>query len=71
MTKYKVLMIHPDGTEEMEEEMFSSEAEAEAHGRDVVSCIREGAVLLHQVFPDENPIDDFEDSKYKIIEIDE
>ena len=71
MAKYKVLMIHPDGTEDMEEKLFSSEAEAEAHGRDVVSCIREGAVLLHKVSPDENPIDEFVDSDYKIIKIDE
>ena len=70
MAKYKVLMIHPDGTEEMEEEVFSSEAEAEAHGRFVVSCIRQGAETLCLSNPDENPIDGFEDSEYKIIEID-
>ena len=69
MTKYKVMMIHPDGTEEMEEEVFSTVAEAEAHGCYMVSCIRQGAETLHLSNPEENPIEGFEDSDYKVIEI--
>ena len=71
MANYKVLMIHPDGTEEMENEVFSTVAEAEAHGCYMRSCIRQGAETLYLSNPEEYPMDDFEDSGFKIIEIDE
>ena len=69
MTKYKVLMIHPDGTEELEENVFDTATEAEEHGRYMLDCIRQGAETLCLANPDENPVDGFVNSDYKIIEI--
>ena len=69
MAEYKVLMLHPDGTEEMEDEIFETAAAAEAYGSYVRSCIRRGAETLQQANPEEYPMDGFEDSTYKVIEI--
>ena len=71
MAEYKVLMIHPDGTEEMEDEIFEMATAAEAYGSYVRSCIRQGAETLQQANPEEYPMDGFRDSTYKVIEIEE
>ena len=70
MAKYKVLMIHPDGTEVMEEDVFGTAAEAEEHGRYMIDCIRQGAETLYLSNPEEYPLDGFVNSEHKIIEID-
>ena len=71
MSKFKVLLKHPDGTEEMEEEVFNTEAEAEAHGCYMIGCIRRGAEILFMSNPGDNPMDGFEDSDFEIIEIED
>ena len=71
MAKYKVLMIHPDGTEEMEEDVFDTVTEAEKHGRYMLDCIRQGAETLYLSNPEEYPLDGFENSDYRIIETEE
>ena len=66
MSKYKVLFKELDGTEEMDDEVFNSEAEAEAHGVYVVCCIKQGAETLYLANPGDYPLDDFEEASFKL-----
>ena len=71
MANYKIMMIHPDGTEVMEEEVFGTAVEAEEYGRYMLDCIRQGAETLYLSNPEEYPLDGFENSDYRIIETEE
>lgn len=68
MEKFKVLF---DG--EYEDEIFDTEEDAEEYALYLCSCIREGAEILHMSNPGDYDYDEnnFEDSDYEIVEIDE
>lgn len=68
MAKFKVLF---DG--EYEDEIFDTEEDAEEHALYLCSCTREGAEILHMSNPGDYDYDEnnFEDSDYEIVEIDE
>lgn len=55
---------------EEEDEVFSSEAEAEKYALYLSSCTVEGAEILHMSNPGDYDADDYNDD-YEIIEVDE
>lgn len=65
MAKYKVLF-----NDELEDEVFDTEEEAEEHALYLSSCARYGAEILHMSNPGDYDEDDYE-ADYEIIEIDE
>lgn len=65
MAKYKVLF-----NDELEDEVFDTEEEAEEYVLYLVSCTKLGAEILHMSNPGDYDEDDYE-VDYEIIEIDE
>lgn len=65
MAKYKGLF-----NDELEDEVFDTEEEAEEHALYLVSCTKLGAEILHMSNPGDYDEDDYE-VNYEIIEIDE
>lgn len=65
MAKYKVLF-----NDELEDEVFDTEEEAEEHALYFVSCTKLGAEILHMSHPVDYDEDDYE-ADYEIIEVDE
>ena len=65
MAKYKVLF-----NDELEDEVFDTEEEAEEHALYLSSCTQLGAEILHMSNPGDYDEDDYE-ADYEIIEIDE
>ncbi|MCI6203509.1 MAG: hypothetical protein MR663_06350 [Lachnospiraceae bacterium] len=65
MAKYKVLF-----NDELEDEVFDTEEEAEEHALYLVSCTKLGAEILHMSNPGDYDEDDYE-ADYEIIEVDE
>lgn len=65
MAKYKVLF-----NDELEDEVFDTEEEAEEHALYLVSCTKLGAEILHMSNQGDYDEDDYE-ADYEIIEIDE
>ena len=55
---------------EEEDEVFSSEADAEEHALYLSSCAKEGAEILHMSNPGDYDEDDYDDD-YEIIEVDD
>ncbi len=68
--KFKVMMNYPDGTSEMEDEVFDTYEEAEEHGLYMCSCFSEGAEVLNLSNPGDYPLEN-ESADYEIIEIDD
>ena len=68
MSKFKVIF---DGEEQ--DEVFGTEADAEEHALYLCSCTREGAEILHMSNPGDYDYDEdeFEDSDYEIVEVDD
>ena len=68
MEKFKIIF---DGEEQ--DELFDTEAEAEEHALYLCSCSRLGAELLNMSNPGDYDYDedDFEDSEYEIIEVED
>lgn len=71
MSKYKVLMQYSDGTEELEDDIFDTEEEAEEYGCYLVSCNRTGAETLNMSNPGDYPLDDYEAPDFAIVEVDD
>lgn len=71
MAKYQVLMQYSDGTEELEDEVFDNEEDAEEYGCYLVGCSRTGAETLNLSNPGDYPLDDYEDPDFEIVEADE
>lgn len=71
MSKYKVLMQYSDGTEEMEDDIFDTEEEAEEYGCYLVSCSRTGAETLNMSNPGDYPLYDYEAPDFAIVEVDD
>lgn len=65
MEKYKVLF-----NDELQDEVFDTEEEAEEHALYLCSCAREGAEILHMSNPGDYDADDY-DTDYEIVEVDE
>lgn len=61
MAKYKVLF-----NDELEDEVFDTEEEAEEHALYLVSCTKLGAEILHMSNPGDYDEDDYE-ADYEII----
>lgn len=59
-----------DGGMADEDEVFETEAEAEAYALDQISNFHTGAEVLHMSNPGDYPEDDGEDPEYEIIEAD-
>ena len=51
-----------------EDELFDSEEEAKEYGDYMISCSREGAETLYMSNPGDNPLEDYEDPDYEVIE---
>ena len=71
MTKYKIIMQYPDGTNEEQDEVFDTEEDAEEYANYLVSCSQEGAEILNLSNPGDYPLDDYEDPDFEIIEIED
>ena len=65
MTKYKVLF-----NDEMEDEVFDTEEEAEEYALYLCSCTQEGAEILHMSNLGDYDVDDY-DAEYEIVEVDD
>ena len=65
MSKYQVLF-----NDELEDEIFDTEEEAEEYALYLVSCSKEGAEILHLSNPGDYDEDDYCED-YEIIEIEE
>lgn len=65
MAKYKVLF-----DDELEDEVFDTEEEAEEYALYLSSCAKEGAEILHMSNPGDYDEDDYNDD-YEIIEVEE
>ena len=65
MEKYKVLF-----NDELQDEVFDTEEEAEEHALYLCSCAREGAEILHMSNPGDYDEDDYE-TEYEIVEVEE
>ena len=65
MTKYKVFF-----GDELWDETFDTEEEAEEYALYLVSCSKDGAETLHMSNPGDYDIDDYEED-YEIVEVDE
>ena len=68
MAKYKIIF---DGEEQ--DEVFSTEEDAEEYALYLCSCTREGAEILHMSTPGDYAYDEdtFEDPEYEIVELDD
>lgn len=68
MAKYKIIMYG-----EEEDDIFSSEEEAEEYALYLCSCARTGAEILHWSNPGDYDYDEdtFEEPEYEIVEIDD
>ena len=69
-TKYQVRMYYPDGTTDLDEEIFETEAEAKEYGEYLVSCCSLGQEILHASNPYEYPDSDYE-ADFSIVEVDD
>lgn len=67
MSKYRI-----NYGDELQDEIFDTEEEAEEHAQYLQSCAREGAEILHMSNPSEYDYDEdtFEPPEYEIIEED-
>ena len=65
MEKYKVLF-----NDELQDEVFDTEEDAEEYALYLCSCAREGAEILHMSNPGDYDADDY-DTDYGIIEVEE
>ena len=65
--KFKVKLIYIDGSEEILDEMFDTEEEAEEAALYAISCFRQGAEDLEMMGGNEGEIC-YDDPEYEIIE---
>ena len=71
MSKFKIIMVYPDGDSEEQDDVFDTEEEANEYGLYLVGCTREGAEILNLSNPGDFPLDDYEEPDFEIIEIDD
>lgn len=58
-----------EGMADDDDEVFETEAEAEAHALNQINNFHAGAEVLHMSNPGDYPEDDDEDPEYEIIEV--
>lgn len=63
-------MSYPDGTSEEQDEVFETEAEAEAFGLEQCSNYSAGGEVLHMSNPGDYPLED-EGADFEVVEVDE
>ena len=68
---YKVEMLYSDGTTEELDETFKTELEANEYGCYMISCLHEGAEILHMSNPGDYPLDENTDDNFEVVEVDE
>ena len=71
MSWFKILMKYADGTDDLQDEVFDSEEAATEYADYLVSCGRQGAEILELSNPGDYPMDEYEDSEYEIIEVED
>ena len=69
MAMYRVIIHYADGTTEIEDEIFSSQADAEDHGSYMVACCHDAAETDHMSNPGDYPFDNAGDVYYEVEEI--
>jgi len=68
MAMYKVNMIYPDGTTELEDDKFDTEGEAQEYGCYLCSCYELGGEILNMSNPGDYPLSD-EKADFEIVEV--
>lgn len=68
---YQVMMRYDDGSTEIDDEVFDTEEEAEAHGLVCVSNYRTGGEVLHLSNPGDYPLNEDEEVDFEVVEVDE
>ena len=71
MSWFKILMKYADGSDDLQDEVFDSEEAAIEYADYLVSCGHEGAEILELSNPGDYPLDEYEDSEYEIIEVED
>ncbi len=71
MSLFQILLKYADGEEDLRDEIFESEDEAEEYGEYLVSCAKSGAEILNMSNPYDNPIDDNDEPDFEVIEVDD
>ena len=66
MSKFRILMF-----DELQDEVFDTEEEAEEYALYLVGCSNLGAETLNMSNPGDYPLDDYEEPDYEIIEEDD
>lgn len=69
MSLFKVLLHYANGESEEDDEVFTTEQEAEDHGSYLLACCSEGAETLHLSNPGDYPNEDSDDVDFEVIEI--
>ena len=67
---FKIVTIGSDGAREEDDELFETEAEAEAYGEQYVSDYSQGAEVLHMHNPGEYPESQYS-LEFEVIEVDD
>ncbi|GAA1772204.1 hypothetical protein GCM10009810_32010 [Nostocoides vanveenii] len=70
MRLFKVVMQYPDGTSEDEDELFETEAEAEAYGLEQCNNYVVGGEVLHLSNPGDYPLND-DEVDFEVVEVDQ
>lgn len=65
---YKVLMKYPDGTEELDDEVFTSESEANEYGLTCCSDYVQGGEVLHLSNPGDYPADGHDEVDFEVVD---
>lgn len=71
VTKYKIVMIYSDGTEDEQDDVFDDESSAEGYAQYLCGCYHTGGEILNMSNPGDYPLDEDDDVDYEIIEIKE
>jgi hypothetical protein len=71
MSKYKINMIHPDGSEEEQDEVFNSEEEAWEYAGYLSGSSELGAEILNSSNPGDYPLNDENKVDFEVFEIDD
>ena len=71
MAKYQVMMLYPDGANEMMDEVFDSYDEAYEYGCECCSDYVVGGEILEMSNPGDYPLDpNVDDVDFEVVEVD-
>lgn len=71
MSKYKVLILYQDGTEEEDEYVYDTYEEAHERGCDILTDFATGAEVLNMSNPGDYPMELMEDPDFQVIQVDD